>query len=118
MRRNRSVSNLLKLANFIWEKVKTRKEPKIEENKQNRTLQNQLLRPEIAALDRFEFYLVTGEKVSSYSDIIHSPFQGKQFCSSSDCLQFFIRFFVSSSFLLFPDFLMNSLPEDRNGTIA
>ena len=25
---NRSVSNLLKLANFIWEKVKTRKEPK------------------------------------------------------------------------------------------
>jgi len=26
---NRSVSNLLKLANFIWEKVKTRKNQKI-----------------------------------------------------------------------------------------
>ena len=52
---NRSVSNLLKLANFIWEKVKTKKEPK------KRTFQNQLLRPEIAA----------------HSDIIHSPFQGK-----------------------------------------
>ena len=61
---NRSVSNLLKLANFIWEKVKTRKEPKkIEENKQNRTFQNQLIRHEIAALDRFDFHLVTGEKV-------------------------------------------------------
>jgi len=36
-----------------------------------------LIRPEIAALDRFDFHLVTGEKVSSHSDIIHSPFQGK-----------------------------------------
>ena len=101
------MSNLLKLANFIWEKVQTRKEPKkIQENKQIRTFQNQLIRPEIAVLDRFDFHLVTGEKVSSHSDIIHSPFQGKQFCCNSDCLQFFIQFFVSSSFLLFPDFFM------------
>ena len=50
---------------------------KIDENKPNRTFQNQLIRPEIAALDRFDFHLVTGEKVSSHSDIIHSPFQGK-----------------------------------------
>ena len=91
---------------------------KIEENKQNRTFQNQLIRPEIAALDRFDFHLVTGEKVSSHSDIIHSPFQGKQFCCNSDCLQFFIRFFVSSSFLHFPEFLMNSFPENCNGTIS
>ena len=75
------MSNLLKLANFIWEKVKTRKEPKIEENKQNRTFQNQLIRPEIAVLDRFDFHLVTGDKVSSHSDIIHSPFQGKTILS-------------------------------------
>ena len=47
---------------------------KIEENKQIRTFQNQLIRPEIAALDRFDFHLVTVEKVSSHSDIIHSPF--------------------------------------------
>ena len=72
------MSNLLKLANFIREKVKTRKEPKkSKKNKHNRTFQNQLIRPEIAALDRFDFHLVTGEKVSSHSDIIHSPFQGK-----------------------------------------
>ena len=92
---------------------------KIDENKQNRTFQNQLLRPEIAALDRFDFHLVTGEKVSSHSNIIHSSFQGKTiFCSNSDCLQFLILFFISSSFLLFPDFLMNFLPEDCNGTIS
>jgi hypothetical protein len=89
------------------------------ENKQIQTFQNQLIRPEIAALDRFDFHLVTGEKISSHSDVIHSPFQGKQFCFNSDCLQFFIRFFVSSSFLLFSYFyLMNSLPEDCNGTIS
>ena len=56
------MSNLLKLANFIWEKVKTRKEQKkSKKNKQNQTFQNQLIRPEIAALDRFDFHLVTRE---------------------------------------------------------
>ena len=40
---------------------------KIDENKQNRTFQNQLIRPEIAALDRFDFHLVT-------------PFENDQFC--------------------------------------
>ena len=72
------MSNLLKLANFIGGKSKNEernKKPK--KNKQIQTFQNQLIRPEIAALDRFDIHLVTGKKVLSHLDIIHSPFQGK-----------------------------------------
>ena len=68
------MSNLLKLANFIWEKVKTGKEPK--KSKKINKIEHSLL-DLIAALDRFDFHLVTGEKVWSHLDVIHSPFQGK-----------------------------------------
>ena len=108
---NRSVSNLLKLANFIWEKVKMRKETK-HRKKINKIEHSKTIlwdRQEIAALDRFDFHLVTGEKVSSHSDIIHSSFQRKTILFHLWLFTIFhsiFRFFLVFTFSRFFDELL------------
>ena len=72
---------------------------KLNKNKQNKTFQNKHIRLEIAALDQFDLPLVTGEKVRSHTDIIHSDVGCKNSCCNSDCLQFLIQFFIC--FLVF-----------------
>ena len=47
------------------------------------------------------------------ADMLNSfTISSRNFCRNSDCLQFLFNFLFASSFLPFPDFLINSLPED------